>query len=225
MFLECNTDNTAQTVLKAFIGAVHIHGLPSRVRGDMGVENVDVARFMFEHPRRGSDRGSFITGRGVHNQRFERLWVDVYSGVVYIYYCVFAHLEMEGLLHPDNSVELFVLHYVFKGRINKHLQQFSDGWNAHKLRTEKSMTPNQLWIKGLHDIEDDLNYGIDWNGPAHCADIDRDEEGVVVVPVETPFSDEQFQQLKQEIDPYTASPSFGIEVYDKALKFVRQMMQ
>ena len=45
VYINCSTDNRADTVLQLFKTAVDHHGLPSRVRGDSGVENVEVARY------------------------------------------------------------------------------------------------------------------------------------------------------------------------------------
>ena len=67
VYLKCSNNNKADTVRDAFIEAVDKYGLPSRVRGDRGCENVGVKLYMEE--RRGQDRGSFIAGRSVHNTR------------------------------------------------------------------------------------------------------------------------------------------------------------
>lgn len=59
--IRASNNNRAETVLEVFIDAVDEHGLPSRVRGDHGTENVLVAQFMEE--ARGVSRGSYIWGR------------------------------------------------------------------------------------------------------------------------------------------------------------------
>lgn len=52
-FLQASSNNKAETVLSAFLGAVDEYGLPSRVRTDNGGENVLIGQYMLRHPDRG----------------------------------------------------------------------------------------------------------------------------------------------------------------------------
>ena len=114
MFLKCSTNNKAVTVLKLFQNAVQDFGLPSRVRGDQGTENIEVARYMFSHPSRGPGRASFIAGKSCHNKRIERFWRDLFHGCTFLFYYIFCYLEDTGLLDISSANHLFCLHYVFQ---------------------------------------------------------------------------------------------------------------
>lgn len=62
-------NNRAETVLRLFVeDVIPYHGVPSRVRGDHGTENLGVAAWMEE--RFGIERGSYIWGRYVISLQF-----------------------------------------------------------------------------------------------------------------------------------------------------------
>ena len=145
VYLTCADNNRATTVLQAFTNAVANFGLPNKVRTDCGGENVDIWRHMIEAH---STETAVITGSSVHNERIERLWRDVFRCVVSSFYQIFYELETEQLLDPLNEVDLFCLHQVYLPRINVVLAEFAESWNNHSLSTERSLTPNQLFIEG-----------------------------------------------------------------------------
>ena len=124
VYLSCSTNNKASAVLGCFLDAVAQWELPSRVRCDREGENIDVVRYMLE--RQGTDRGSPLVGKSVHNQRIERLWRDVFTDVLYLFKRLFMSMEDMGILILINESDLRCLHFC----------------------TEHNLTPLQLWVQG-----------------------------------------------------------------------------
>ncbi|CAG2239805.1 unnamed protein product [Mytilus edulis] len=144
MFLHCRDNNTSATVLRSFLSGVANFGIPLRVRSDKGLENVSVADFMLT--KHGD--GSMITGPSTHNQRIERLWRDVYEGVLCYFYNLFYHIkDNEGILDPLNELHLVALHYIYMDEINRRLDIWTQAWASHRMRTTKS-SPVNIWIAG-----------------------------------------------------------------------------
>lgn len=58
-------------------------------------------------------------------------------------------METSGILDPSNEAHLFSLHYVFLPIINRNLAVFQQGHNRSPIRTERNLSPEQLWIQGF----------------------------------------------------------------------------
>lgn len=226
-YVRRSDNNRASTVLQSFVQAVREYGFPSRVRSDYGMENVEVARLMIQHM--GTNRGSHITGSSVHNQHIERLWREVNRIVSRSYLNIFFYLESEHLLDPLDELDLYCLHRVYLPRTNHSLEEFRQQMNNHPVRTERNMSPHQLFISGilasesrsrsiLEDVVDPSQYGVEEDGtPGQC-----DEESQVVCdPPRIPFpvTDSQEDELRQTIDGIQVD-DFGISQYTAASHLV-----
>ena len=66
VFIQCATNNRADTVRRVFGEAVEQFGLSQRVRSGQGGENTDVWHFVFEAHQ---DPSSVIVGSSPHNEK------------------------------------------------------------------------------------------------------------------------------------------------------------
>jgi hypothetical protein len=138
--LRVNDNNRSDTVLSCFLDAVEEWGFPENVRSDKGGENVLVADVQML----ASGVGSYLTGRSVHNQRIERLWVDVKMDFIEPYVNLFQQFVSAGACSLSDEDDLFVLHYMFLPMMNDDMQSFVDMWNNHPLSTMGYKSPMQL---------------------------------------------------------------------------------
>ncbi|ODN73104.1 hypothetical protein L198_08301 [Cryptococcus wingfieldii CBS 7118] len=155
--LRAQNNNRAASVLDVLKKATEEHGVPSRVRADYGKELLDVKNYMIE--RRGDGRGSFIQGASTHNQRIERLWVDLQRWNTKKYVELFHQIEDEQEV-PFHDVHLWCLHYTFLDQLQMECDAFLAAWNEHPLRTEKQLSPNLIWRRQSRRMRE--AYGEEW---------------------------------------------------------------
>ncbi|OWF53103.1 uncharacterized protein LOC110446871 [Mizuhopecten yessoensis] len=222
MFLKCYDNNKSATVFQSFFSGVCEYGTPNKVRSDKGLENVDVANYML------SNRGltGMITGKSTHNQRIERLWRDVYEGVLSFFYNLFYYMEDQGILDCLDSTHLQALHYIYMDEINRRLCVWTNAWDAHRMRTVKT-SPQALWIAGQlqntvgvdvdeHELQD---YGVEGSIPDVPLETAQNER-----PIFSPLSelnDRCIQILTQEVGSPSFNVNFGIGDYKTSLRVIR----
>lgn len=215
IYLECSDNNKSTTTLQLFRRAVQEYMVPARVRGDRGGENVLVADFMIAE--RGVGRRSFIGGSSKHNTRIERMWRDVRDKAIDFYQRLFGEMQVAGL-DINNGTHLFILQFMFKGRINEDLKKFKDGWNNHNLSTEKNLTPLQLIEANVINLPDDVIPDEDHD---EVEDIPEGVQHVAVNPLLCPFTPAQLLYFREQCSPLTLADSPD-SLYDKymcALEF------
>ena len=224
VFLKCSDNNRASILLSVFTSAVQKHGLPERVRTDLGGENVDVWRYMVEQH---ASMSAVVTGSSTHNERIERLWRDVYRCVGVLYHDCFRKLEEESYLDPLNETDLYCLHFIFTPRINSTLESFVESWNNHAVSTENNLTPNQLFIKGA--IQQNL---APFFPPLPSGSSSRGTGGLpstsnhVTVPrISFAPCPLLYRDITNRLDPLDSSNDLGCDLYRRLLSIVGRHLQ
>ena len=128
---------------------------------------------------------------------------------------------LEENMHLDisNDIHIFVLHYVFEARFNRHLKLFKEGWDNHLISTERNGSPNQLWLYDLLNhcpMQYDNFNSIDSEGPMSNG-ISEDNFRIPQIHIE--HEAKVLQILLSQVGPLQISDVFGMDIYlDAAVK-------
>ncbi|KAL0565018.1 hypothetical protein V5O48_017012, partial [Marasmius crinis-equi] len=146
--MRAHDNNRKDTVAALSHDARAVHGTPSRVRGDHGVENLEVAEWM--ETNFGVERGSYIWGRSVHNIRIERLWRDVTRGFGQKWKEFFRGLEAAAGLCPDWNAHIWLLHHLFLPSVNEEAMEWIETWNHHTvtIHSQRDRSPRDMFFFG-----------------------------------------------------------------------------
>ncbi|KAL4234771.1 hypothetical protein ACF0H5_006413 [Mactra antiquata] len=219
-FLSCTDNNKALTVYDCFIKGIRKYGTPIRVRSDMGMENTKVAEYM------DSVRGpnSMLVGKSTHNQRIERLWRDVFNGVLSYFYDLFYFLEDENLLDILSERHLYALHHVYLRKINERLELWLYAWNNHRLRTVKS-SPIRLFTAGMLNnspadpVTTDLDPSFHTETDESDGEYGSEQRPVFAFP-NIHLSTDRLALLEEQCPYDWVSQNHGIDVFVEACRIV-----
>ena len=148
-------------------------------------------------------------------------------------------MEEAGILERNNTLHLFILHFIFLPRINSAIESFTRAWNKHPMRTERNWSPERIWTNGLIDatnchlsvvadvrdrnsvVEDLECFGQDPHAPLPP---DDGLSTVEVNEIQVDLPEEIIQTLCEEVNPCLESTMFGIDLYQIALDLVENML-
>ncbi|THH10681.1 hypothetical protein EW146_g8295 [Bondarzewia mesenterica] len=195
--IRVNNNNCSTTILDLFLSAIPDYGIPSRVRGDHGMENVKVVEWMEQNRRIG--RGSYIWGRSVHNTRIERLWYDITQGFGQKWKNFFLELEHHYGLDPDRPAHIWLLYHLFLATIDS-IEGYGIDWDV--------IDNPMLMMHFLQHNVDEWDNG----NPFTATTPDRMAE-VVCEPPNCPFSPEKVAYIDQELHTHFDSSSHNMHVH------------
>jgi hypothetical protein len=161
--MKASIRNKPVVPYRLFKKAIQEYGLPSRVRGDRGGENIMVAEYMISH--RGLRRGSYLFGTCVtsfslhgnsqrgysstHNTRIERVWLEVGVQFARRWKAFYEQLESFYGLDPHRPEHLWLLNTLFLDDLNEDVKMFVETFNNHGIKNSDmgSRTPSvsALW--------------------------------------------------------------------------------
>ena len=147
MWLKLTSSNKdPQHVCEHFIGTcLEINGIPRKVVGDRGTENVYLAasqRFLRRnHFDTNAGEKSFQYGRSVSNQRIESWWSMLRRSCTNWWINYFQDLISQGYYDTTDSVHIECMRFTHGPILATELTQLTVTWNSHRIRPSINHEP------------------------------------------------------------------------------------
>ncbi|KAG9095916.1 hypothetical protein FS749_009477 [Ceratobasidium sp. UAMH 11750] len=180
---------------------------------------------------RGANRGSYLWGLSTHNQRIERLWLDVGKQFGRPWKAFLLRLEELHCLDQSNAHHLWLLHLLFIDGLNSDVTSFISRWNAHGISGPNThgQSPQDLRFLGqlTKGVQEDIYADVPLDILQEFLGIDTEplaseEQGETVSNVgeAAPTTTGSLEELEDDID-LTALGNHEAEV----VTFLRQQLQ
>ena len=136
---------------------------------------------------------------------------------------LFYHLEEAEHLNPDDSVDKYVLQFIFTPKINVCLTDFACAKNHHPICTKHNWSPRRIWLNGVLDPLNREQITVrDIVEPLPAGDVQLlgiDDGGPLPIELEEENRVDAICPLNQENQHFIAlstSDDYGISLYQSA---------